>query len=218
MSPMPLAEMPRERLLRDGIDALSLQELLAILLGTGIEGKSVLILSQELLLTFGGLSGLLNATIEELTRIKGIGNAKAILLKAAFGIALRASKEKNHPKQPVVTMKDILNIATPAIGYLKKEALFVILRDIKSRLIHSEIISLGTLSEVLVHPREVFQLAVRHGAYSIIVCHNHPSGDPTPSKADLDLTERLLQCAKLMEIILSDHIIISGEKFHSIRA
>lgn len=216
-SKMPASELPRERLLRDGIDALSLQELIAILLRTGTEGKPVLILAQELLLQFGGVEGLLHASVEELTRVKGIGEAKAVLLKAAFGIALRASKEKNLPHKPLLTVQDILSIAVPAIGYLKKEAFLVILRDIKCRLIHQEIISIGTISEVLVHPREVFQLAVRYGAYSMVVCHNHPSGDPLPSKADITLTNQLLECAKLMGIILSDHIIISGEKYHSIK-
>ncbi len=177
---LPISELPRERLMRDGIDALSLQELLAILLGTGTKGKSVLILSQELLLHFGGMGGLLDASIEQLTKIKGVGQAKAILLKAAFGIALRASKEQFSPNRTVISIEDALSIAVPMIGHLKKEALLVILRDVKCRLIHHEVISVGTLSEVLVHPREVFQLAVRHGAYSLIVCHNHPSGDPTP--------------------------------------
>ncbi len=216
-SKISAAELPRERLLRDGIDALSLQELIAILLRTGTEGKPVLILAQEILLQFGGVEGLLNASIEELIRVKGVGKAKAVLLKAALGIAMRASKEKILPNQQLLSTEDILKIAIPKIGYLKKEALLVILRDVKCRLIHHEIISMGTLSEVLVHPREVFQLAVRHGAYSIVICHNHPSGDPTPSKADLALTSKLLECAKLMGITLSDHIIVSGEKSFSMK-
>lgn len=213
----PVSELPRERLMRDGVDALSLQELVAILLGTGTQGKSVLILAQEILLHFGGMEGLLNASIEELTKVKGVGKAKAILLKAAFGIALRAAKEKLSPNKKLYTVQDILEIAIPRIGKLKKEALLVILRDIKCRLIHTEIISLGTLSEVLVHPREVFQLAIRHGAYSIVICHNHPSGDPTPSKADIALTEQLFKCSEIVGIALTDHIIIGGEEHISMK-
>lgn len=214
---IPASELPRERLMRDGIDALSLQELLAILLGTGTQGKSVLILSQELLLKFGGMEGLLNASIEELIKTKGIGKAKAILLKAAFGIALRAAKEKVEPNPILTTLQQVLSIAELEIGHLKKEALLVILRDVKCRLIHHEVISVGTLSEVLVHPREVFQLAIKHGAYSLIVCHNHPSGDPAPSKADIALTHQLVKCAQLMGIPLTDHIIIGKDGHFSMK-
>jgi DNA repair protein RadC len=208
---LPISELPRERLMRDGIDALSLQELLAILLGTGTQGKSVLILAQELLLHFGGMEGLLNASIEELIKVKGVGQAKAILLKAAFGLALRAAKEKLPPKKLILSIQDALAIARGEIGHLKKEALLVILRDIKCRLIHYEVISVGTLSEVLVHPREVFQMAIRHGAYSIIICHNHPSGDPTPSRADIILTQQLINSAKIVGISLTDHLIIGKD-------
>jgi len=205
---LPVSELPRERLLRDGIDALSMQELLAILLGTGTQGKPVLILAQELLLQFGGMQGLLNASVEELMQIKGVGKAKAILLKAAFGIALRASKETHELAPTVATIQDAIDIAEPLIGHLKKEAVLVILLDVKRRLIGREVISLGTISEVLVHPREVFQPAIRHGAHSMIVCHNHPSGDPTPSEADIRLTCQLNNCAKIVGISLLDHLII----------
>jgi len=214
---LPVAELPRERLMRDGIDALSLQELVAILLGTGTTGKSVLILSQELLLQFGGIQGLLSASIEELTKVKGIGKAKAILLKAAFGIALRAAKETFAPQRRVMTVQDALSIAVPEIGHYKKEALLVILRDIKCRHIHHEIVSIGTLSEVLVHPREVFQLAIHHNAHSMILCHNHPSGDPTPSKADIILTQQLLKSAKIMGISIADHLIIGKDSHTSLK-
>ena len=214
---MSASELPRERLLRDGINALSMQELIAILLGTGTQGKSVLILAQEVLLRFGGMEGLFNASVEELIAVKGIGKAKAVLLKAAFGIALRAAKEKCVPANKIATIQDVLDIARAEIGHLKKEALLIILRDVKCRLIHHEVISIGTLSEVLVHPREVFQPAIRHGAYSIIICHNHPSGDPTPSKADIALTDQLAECAKIVGITLVDHLIICREAHTSLR-
>lgn len=214
---LPASELPRERLLRDGIDALSLQELVAILLGTGTQGKSVLILAQEMLLHFGGIDGLLNATVEELIKLKGVGKAKAILLKAAFGIALRAEKGKNKPNRKILTMEDAVEVARPEIGHLKKEALLILLCDVRSRLIHQEIISKGTISEVLVHPREVFQPAVRYGASGIIICHNHPSDDSTPSRSDIILTDQLLNCSKLMGITLIDHLIITKNSFHSFR-
>lgn len=206
---LPASELPRERLLRDGVEALSLSELLAILLGTGTQGKPVLLLAQELLLHFGGMEGLLHASVEELKRIKGIGEAKAILLKAAFSLALRAGKEKVLPKQKLHSSQALAEFARSHIGHWKKEALLVILLDVKQCHLHHEIVSVGTLNEVLVHPREIFQLAVRHGAASLVICHNHPSGDPTPSKADIALTEKLLGCAKVMAIPLVDHIIVT---------
>jgi len=214
---MPLSELPRERLMRDGVQALSMQELIAILLGTGTQGKSVLILAQELLLHFGGVEGLREASVEELTQIKGMGKAKAITLKAALGIAQRAAQEKEPPQKKIITVQDALAIAQPLIGHLKKEAVLVILRDVKCRLIHREVVSLGTLSEVLVHPREVFQLAIKHGAHSLIVCHNHPSGDPQPSQADIVLTKQLLECAKLMGVGLIDHLIVCKDSYYSFR-
>jgi len=215
---MPPSELPRERLMRDGTEVLSSSELIAILLGTGTQGKSVLILAQELLLHFGGIEGLREASVEQLTKIKGMGKAKAITLKAALGIGQRAEQEKDPPQKKVITVQDALAIARPLIGHLKKEALLVILRDVKCRMIHREVISLGTLSEVLVHPREVFQLAIRHGAYSLIICHNHPSGDPTPSSADIELTRKLLESAKIIGVALIDHLIVCKDRYYSFRS
>lgn len=214
---MPPSELPRERLMRDGVEALSLQELIAILLGTGTQGKSVLILAQELLLHFGGIEGLLNASIEELTQIKGMGKAKAITLKAALGIGQRCALEREPLQKKIITVQDALKIAQPLIGHLNKEAVLVILRDVKCRLIHREVISLGTLSEVLVHPREVFQLAIKHGAHSLIVCHNHPSGDPSPSQEDIDLTKKLVECSKIIGVALVDHLIVCKDGYFSLR-
>lgn len=203
--------------MRDGIEALSFQELLAILLCTGTKGKSVLVLAQELLLYFNGIQGLLEASIEELMQIKGIGRAKAILLKAAFGIALRASKSRFGPLSMIKTPQQAYEFAMSEIGHFDKEALLVILRDVRGRAIHHEIIGVGTLSEVLVHPREVFHPAVRHRAHSLIVVHNHPSGDPTPSQADIELTHFLLRSSKIMGITLDDHLIVAKEGYTSLR-
>lgn len=211
------SELPRERLLRDGVDALSVQELVAILLCTGMQGKSVLILAQELVLRFGGLDGLLNATIEELKSVKGIGDAKAILLKAAFGLALRTMKESQEMRPILKTPEAAYAIAKTEIGHYDKEALLILLRDIRGRLIHREVIGIGTLSEVLVHPREVFNPAVRHQAHSLILVHNHPSGDPAPSNRDLELTRHLLRSSQVMGIAIDDHLIITQTSFYSMR-
>jgi DNA repair protein RadC len=214
---VPPSERPRERLCLAGPDVLSLQELLAILLATGTKGKSVLMLAQEMLTRFGGLQGLLEASVEELVQVKGIGAAKAILLKAAFEIALRASKIE-QPLRPLVdTAEKAFALVHPELAREKREVMIVILKDVKGRLIHYERVAVGTLSEVLVHPREVFFPAVRHKAHSLIAAHNHPSGDPTPSRADIALTTHLLRSGKVMGIALDDHLIIGGASFVSLR-
>lgn len=217
LSKMPLSEMPRERMMRDGIEALSLQELVAILLGTGTQGKSVHMLSQEIVHSFGGLEGLLEASLEELMQVKGVGRAKAILLKAAFGVAARAQRQKHIPYQELKTVPQMFELARLHIGHLKKEALFIALRDVKQRLIHAEVVHLGTLANVQIHPREIFAPAVRHGAYTIVIAHNHPSGDPTPSEADYHLTKWLLDSAKIMDIAIVDHIIVGKERYISMK-
>ena len=217
MHALPLTELPRERLLQYGVDALSVSELLAILLVTGTKGKSVLDLADELLVKFRDLNGLLDASIEELMEIKGIGLAKAIQLQAVFGIALKSKKNYLSERYTVESPKKAFDLARQEIGNCKQEMLLVILRDIKTHLIHCEKVSVGTLSEVLVHPREVFHPAVRHKAHSLILAHNHPSGDPTPSKADLKLTSLLLQSSYVMGIGLADHLIVGSHSFVSLR-
>ncbi len=215
---IPVHDRPRERLLAGGSETLSMQELLAILLSTGTKGKSVLLLAQEMLQHFGGLKGLLEASVTELMGIKGIGNAKAIQLKASFEIALRSSKVISPLKMTVQTAEEAYLILKDELSHQKQEIMMVLLKDVKSRLIHFEKIAIGTLSEVLVHPREVFYPAVRHKAYSFILAHNHPSGDPTPSRADLDLTRLLLQSAKIMGIALDDHLIIGSSGYISLKS
>jgi DNA repair protein RadC len=217
MLALPLTELPRERLLQHGAGALSVSELLAILLVTGTKDKSVLRLADEVLTMFGSLDRLIEASIEELTEIKGIGRAKAIQLQAAFAIALRSKKNHLSERYKVETPKKAFDLAKQEIGDCKQEVLLVILRDIKTHLIHCEKVSVGTLSEVLVHPREVFHPAVRHKAHSLILAHNHPSGDPRPSRADLELTRHLLQSSYVMGIGLADHLIVGSNSFVSLR-
>lgn len=214
---LPLAERPRERLLQAGVEALSLAELIAIVLGTGTKGKNVLELSDELLTRFQGLNGLLQASIEELSEIKGIGRAKAIMLQAVFGIALRSRKASVLDKLKIKSAEEAFALAHGELSHQKQEVLLVILRDVKRQLIHYEKVSVGTLSEVLVHPREVFFPAVRHKADNIIIAHNHPSGDPTPSKADLELTRLLSHSSRVLGIGLADHLIVGTHSFVSLR-
>lgn len=213
----PLEERPRERLLQYGIEALSLSELIAIVLGTGTKGKNVIQLADELLSRFQGLNGLLEASIEELSEVKGIGQAKAILLHAVFAIALKSRKMGIHEKPLINSSKAAFELAHSELSHQKQEVLLVILRDIKRRMIHYEKISVGTLSEVLVHPREVFYPAIRRKAHNVILAHNHPSGDPTPSQADLELTRMLAHSSRILGIGLADHLIVGAHTFFSMR-
>jgi DNA repair protein RadC len=213
---LPAQERPRERLVRFGPEALSLAELLAIILATGTKDKSVLELAHEMVIRFGSLQCLLEASIEELMEVKGIGPAKAIQLKAAFGIALKTSQKTFIAKDPVHA-REAYELVRHDLADQKQEMLMVILKDVKGRLIALEKVSIGTLSDVLVHPREIFFPAVRHKASSLILAHNHPSGDPTPSIADLELTKHLVRSSRIMGIHLDDHLIIGSSSFVSLR-
>ncbi len=214
---LPETELPRERLVQYGVDALSISELMAILLVTGTKGKSVLALADELVARFQGLEGLLDASIEELEGIKGIGKAKAVQLQAAFGLARKVKKAYFCEKILLETIEQAAEIARQEIAHYKQEVLLVMLRDVKAKFIHSEKISIGTLSEVMVHPREVFYPAVRYKAHSLILAHNHPSGDPSPSKADIETSQMLMRSSHIMGIDLVDHLIIGRNSFISMR-
>jgi len=213
---LPKMERPRERLICYGAESLSLSELLAILLVTGTRGKSVVELAHEILSHFGSIEKLLQASVSELCEIKGVGQAKAIQLKAAFGITLKLSQLKREVKA-AMTSVEAYNLVKDDLSRQAQEILVVILKDIKGRLITHEKVSVGTLSEVLVHPREVFYPAVRHKASSFILAHNHPSGDPTPSEADVALTLHLLKSSRVMGIGLEDHLIIGFDRFVSLK-
>lgn len=214
---LPQEERPRERLIRAGAESLSIAELIAIILGSGGKAKSVLQLAHELITRFGGLRELAEATLTELLEIKGIGLAKAIQLKAAFNLGLRASKHVvklkyriDHPSHAYYLIKEELE-------HEKRELFIVILQDVKGYVICYEVVSIGSLSQTLVHPREVFYPAIRHKAASLIVAHNHPSGDPDPSSQDLELTKILADAGSLMSIPLNDHLIIGHQRYISLR-
>ncbi len=215
LSEVPISERPRERLMAYGVEALSLAELLAILMSTGTKGKSVLEVAAEMIGKFGGLEGLLEASISEMMEVKGVGKAKAVQLKAAFGIALK--RTASSYKQTLKTAKEAYALVKDSLSQQKQEVLVVILKDVRGRLISYETISIGTLSQVLIHPREVFYPAVRHKASSLILVHNHPSGDPSPSSTDLKLTRELMQCGAIMRIRLDDHLIVGRDSFISLK-
>lgn len=214
---IPEQDRPRERLAREGVSVLSLAELIAIVLGSGMQGKSVLKLSQEILERFGTLERLLDASVSELTQIKGVGKAKATKLKAVFAIALKCKKPLPLQKRAISSANDAYELALGEIAHIPQEVLLVILRDVRGCLVHYEKVAVGTLSQVLMHPREVFYPAVRYKAHSLIIAHNHPSGDPKPSQADLELTRTLAQAGKVMGIGLDDHLIVCRDRYVSLR-
>lgn len=213
---LPLAERPRERLRAQGAEVLTTVELLAILLSTGTRKLPVLDLAAKILSHFGSLQKLIGASVEELMEIDGIGPAKAVQLKAALSLALKAMQE-TPPVTGSIDSQEAYELVKGELTTLKQEALFVILKDVKGKLIAVEKVSIGTLSEVLFHPREIFFPAVRRKASSMILAHNHPSGDPTPSKADLALTRHLIRSSQLMGIHLEDHIIIGSSSYCSLK-
>jgi DNA repair protein RadC len=214
---LPQDERPRERLARHGAESLSSAELLAIILGSGTKGKSVIHLSQELLSLFGSLPRLSEATLAELQEVKGLGPAKALQLKAAISLGVRAAAFEAAPRMRITTPSQVYNLVRDQLAHASREHFMAILLDTHGQLIRCETISIGTLNETLVHPREVFHPAIRHKASSLILVHNHPSGDLTPSKQDFDQTSRLVASGKLLNILVMDHLIVGASGYCSMR-
>ncbi len=211
---MPMEERPRERMLQGGVDALSNIELLAILLGSGTKGKTVIALACEILSHFGGIKRLLEASIEELLEVKGVGLAKAIQLKSVFGLATRYLALQGH-RHKIQSPKDVYFLVREKFVGQTQELLVVVLRDVRGCAFHQGVIGRGTMTGVLVHPREVFSYAIRHQAHSVVLAHNHPSGSPSPSKADLQLTLCLKDASNIVGIRLDDHLIIGENTYYS---
>ncbi len=208
---LPVAERPRERLQKYGPEALSAQEILALIMGRGIAGESVTVTAQRLLSQFGSLKGIAVASIEELSQVKGIGSAKASQIKAAFELANRLDSYPESGKTPVVkTPEDVVSLIGGKLKEKKKEHFLVVLLDTRGKLIKLSEISVGSLDSSIVHPREVFKEALSASAASVVFVHNHPSGDPEPSEEDVKLTERLAQAGEVMGIEVLDHVIIGG--------
>lgn len=214
---LPSDERPRERFMLHGPEVMTSAELIAIVLGNGMRGCSVLDLARSLLRHFGSLSALADATVEELCSIKGIGQAKAIQLKAIFNLGVRLSSCSPLAKFRVDNPLKAYHLVKDQLELEKREVVLALLLDTKGFVTTSQVISIGTLSHSLVHPREVFYSAIRHKAASVILAHNHPSGDPTPSPEDLEITKALVEAGKLLQISLEDHIIVGQNRFVSLR-
>ncbi len=214
---LPSEERPRERLEYHGEAALSNAELIAVTLGSGTKGKSALALAQELLARFGTLAALAEASVADLCSFKGLGQAKAVQLKAALGLGLRLARESSGKKLLITTPDQAYVFVKGLIAHLKREVFGVILQDVRGQVLKWEEVSVGTLTQTLVHPREVFYPAIRERAASLILVHNHPSGDPTPSDEDIRVTRLLVEASRHLGIPINDHLIISSSGFVSLK-
>ncbi|MCD6490042.1 MAG: DNA repair protein RadC [Thermodesulfobacterium sp.] len=214
---MPKEERPRERLKKVGVDNLSLAELLALVIERGKRGENVLTIAQNLISHFGNLAKIKEATIEELCQVKGIGFATACKLKAAFKLGEKAQVSSTKYGQKIQSAKDVFKLLKNDLGDKKKEHFKVLSLDSRNNLIGVDDVSIGTINANLVHPREVFKTAIQHLAATVVIAHNHPSGDPEPSEDDIEITKRLVEAGKLIGIDILDHIIIAKDNFFSFK-
>src|SRR5690625_5264213 len=217
MKDVPKSERPRERLLTYGESHLSNQEILAILIGSGTRSESVLDLSNRLIMHFEGLKLLSDATIEELTSIKGIGNAKGVIILEAIELGRRIQQYKPAERYTIRSPEDGADYVMEDMRGLRQAHLVVLFLNTKNQIIHRQPIFVGSLNASIVHPREIFREAVRRSAASIICAHNHPSGDPAPSQEDIHVTRRLVEAGKIMGIELLDHLVIGHHSFVSLK-
>jgi len=213
---LPKEERPRERLVKFGEQALSVQELLQVILGRGIAGESVVVIAQKLLSQFGSLQRLAEASIEEISLVKGIGPAKAAQLKAVFEIGRRISSQTStYKSKDLSDPKKVYELIKSKLKDYHKEHFYMIALNSRNHSITE--VSVGSLDSSIVHPREVFEEAIKNNAASVIFVHNHPSGDFEPSEDDLIITKRLVESGKILGIGVKDHIIITQTGFFSFK-
>ncbi|HOC22046.1 MAG: DNA repair protein RadC [Chloroflexi bacterium] len=214
---MPEDERPRERLARVGPQALSSAELLAIILRTGVKGENVVTMASRLLAKYGGLAGLARAELAQLGQEHGLGPAKASQLLAALELGRRLMAESPEERFQIRAPQDAANLLIPLIGHQEQEHFVVLYLDTRNRVMDREVLYKGSLNTSLVRIAEVFRGAIRRNCAAIIVAHNHPSGDPSPSPEDVALTRRLVEAGKLVEVEVLDHVVIGQGRFVSLR-
>jgi DNA repair protein RadC len=213
---MPEDERPRERLLKYGPEALSNAELLAIILRTGTQKENVVSLCSRIFSEYS-LKQLSQANISRLTEIHGIGTAKAAQITAVFELARKLEGFTDEPKRKIRSPADVYSLLYPKMREQKRERLVALLLDTKNQVLREEVISIGSLNANIVHPREVFKAALMESCASVILSHNHPSGDPTPSREDIAVTEKLIEGGKLLGIDVLDHVVIGDGKYVSLK-
>ncbi len=214
---IPNDERPRERMQQYGASALSQAELLAILLRTGTRQESAIHMAQRILGETGGIRGIMDLSIGELTRMKGIGLAKAVQIKAGIELGQRLVRTRLPDAQTIRSPQDAADLLMEQLRYLQKEHFVCLFLNTKNHIIAQETLSIGSLNASIVHPREVFRAAIKCSSASVVCAHNHPSGDPTPSPEDIRMTERLCQAGDIVGIDVLDHIVIGDGIFVSLK-
>jgi DNA repair protein RadC len=204
----PASERPRERLVEKGADALSHAELIGILLRTGLRGANAVDIGKQLMAKYSSLHALALASVDELQSVRGIGRDKAVTLVAAFTLAKKMAEELRADAPLLETPDQVAQVVREKVRLERVEVFYILLLTVRRRLIRMEPVSAGILDSILVHPREVFRVAIAANAAAVILVHNHPSGDPTPSEADIKVTRDLIRAGQLLRIDVLDHIIM----------
>ncbi|MDX9917993.1 MAG: DNA repair protein RadC [Gudongella sp.] len=215
---LPESERPREKLYSRGVESLSNEELLAIIIRTGTGSESAIEVSRRVIgMDKRGIKHLTDASIEDLKKIKGIGNSKAAQILAALELGKRIKQVGYNDKVKVTSPNVVADLMMDEMMHLQKEHFDIVILDTKNQIISVENISKGTLNASIVHPRDVFKAAIRNNGNSVILVHNHPSGDTTPSSEDINITKRLVDGGSIMGIKVLDHIIIGSNTYLSMK-
>jgi DNA repair protein RadC len=217
LAALPVADRPRERLLRLGPAALGDHELVAVLLGTGVRARDALAVAGHLLAEIDGVAGLARCAPERLCRLRGVGPSRAVRLIAAIELGRRALAGPRPARPRLSTPAAVGAYLLPDHSRYREERFGVLLLDTKHRVVRVVLLAQGTLDASLVHPREVFRAAAEHSAAAVVLFHNHPSGDPSPSVDDLQLTRRLVEAGELMGIAVIDHVVLGDGRWQSVR-
>jgi DNA repair protein RadC len=214
---MAVHDRPRERLLQVGERALSSAELIAIVMRTGVGGENVVRLAERILAHFGGLPGLVKASVAELQSVRGVGRTKAVEIKAALELGRRAMATMPGERAKVTSPGDAASLLMSEMALLEQEHLRVILLDTRNNVLAIPTIYIGSLNTSVIRLAELFRAAIRENAAALIVVHNHPSGDPSPSPEDVRVTRQLVEAGRLIDIDVLDHIIIGHQRYVSLK-
>jgi DNA repair protein RadC len=214
---LPEQDRPRERLLKHGAQTLSTADLVAILLRAGSREESAVRLAERLLFEHQGLAGLGRITPRVMVKLKGIGLVKAATIAAALELGKRLRDQKSGERPVIRNSQDVKDHMMPLLRYEQKERFYLLPLSTKNHVLDEREISIGSLNASIVHPRELFREALNYAAASVILVHNHPSGDPAPSREDIEVTRRLMEAGKLLEIPVLDHVIIGDGKYVSMK-
>ncbi|ADL12098.1 RadC family protein [Acetohalobium arabaticum] len=214
---LPKEERPREKLCKFGTKAMSTAELLALIIRTGSQSDTAIELANKLLTHTGGLKFIGDLSVEELQEVKGVGLAKAAQISATVELGRRIRLANQETKEIITSPQDVANLLLARLSFLEKEHFVTLLLNTKNEIISIEDISIGSLSNSIVHPREVFKPAIRRSSAAVILAHNHPSGNPEPSKEDIDITQRIKKAGKILGIEVLDHLVIGNKDYISLK-